>query len=163
MIRRFRRRILVLGGASMTVILAAFAGSRPGLGQEPAAPAPQPIDAADLLRSEPFDRLTLIDNTVLIVEPVSPRPLPVIDPKKERERRRQAGSNSTATFIEIGGAKTKKGEEPAKEEDTEALETVRTPPPPGEPQRGPRLRGEAVQHQEDSSTSKTFCLKRSTA
>ena len=125
MIRRFRRRMLVLGGASMTVILAAFAGSRPGLGQEPAAPAPQPIGAADLLRSEPFDRLTLIDNTVLIVEPVSPRPLPVIDPKKERERRRQAGSNSTATFIEVGGAKTKKGAEPAKEEDAEALETVK--------------------------------------
>jgi peptide/nickel transport system substrate-binding protein len=123
-IRRFSRRFLVPGVASMTVILAAFAGSRPGRGQEAPAPAPQPIGAADLLRSEPFDRLTLIDNTVLIIEPVSPRPLPVIDPKKERERRKQANSRTGAGLIEVGGAARKDADAP-KEADTEALETVK--------------------------------------
>ncbi len=76
--------------------------SRPSQGQDLSTPTPQPIGAAEMLRSEPFDRLTLIDNTVLIVEPVSPRPLPVIDTKKERERRSGAPANSTAAPIEIG-------------------------------------------------------------
>ena len=40
----------------------------------------------DLLRAEPFDRITLIDGTELVVEPVSPRPLPVIDPTKDGKR-----------------------------------------------------------------------------
>ena len=34
---------------------------------------------------QPFDRVTLIDGTVLIVDPISPRPLPVIDPAKEKQ------------------------------------------------------------------------------
>jgi peptide/nickel transport system substrate-binding protein len=51
-----------------------------------AAPAPT---TDDLLRAVPFDRLTLIDGTVLLVDPVSPRPLPVIDPAKDREKRRK--------------------------------------------------------------------------
>ena len=42
----------------------------------------------DLLRSQPFDRIILIDGTELIVEPISPRPLPVIDPSKEKKRGR---------------------------------------------------------------------------
>ena len=40
----------------------------------------------DLLRAQPFDHVTLIDGTDLMVEPVSPRPLPVIDPSKEGKR-----------------------------------------------------------------------------
>jgi peptide/nickel transport system substrate-binding protein len=44
----------------------------------------------DLLRVVPFDRITLTDGTELIVEPISPRPLPAYDPKKEREVRRKA-------------------------------------------------------------------------
>ncbi len=43
----------------------------------------------DLLRAIPFDRVTLIDGTVMIVDPISPRPLPSIDPAKEREKRRR--------------------------------------------------------------------------
>ena len=35
-----------------------------------------PPATTDLLRAAPFDRITLIDGTVLVVEPVSPRPLP---------------------------------------------------------------------------------------
>ena len=43
----------------------------------------------DLLRALPFDRVTLIDGTVLIVDPISPRPLPTNDPAKEREKQRR--------------------------------------------------------------------------
>lgn len=38
----------------------------------------------DLLKSVPFDRITLIDGVVVTVEPVSPRPLPPYDPKKDK-------------------------------------------------------------------------------
>ena len=95
MIRHFRSRVLVLGPSALALVLLACVASRPGLGQEPRPRAP--IGAAELLRSEPFDRVTLIDNTVLIIEPVSPRPLPVIDPKKERERRRQGAARTRRT------------------------------------------------------------------
>ena len=121
---------------------------RPGPGAR--RPPPQPIGAADLLRSEPFDRLTLIDNTVLIVEPVSPRPLPVIDPKKERERRRQAGSATarrpSSRSVE---PKTKKGGGRPRRKTRRRLETVKIHLLQGGPQRGPRLQGQAVEHQED--------------
>lgn len=53
---------------------------------------PPPGPGKTLLRSEPFDRITLIDGTVLLVDPVSPRPLPVVDPAKERERKRKQES-----------------------------------------------------------------------
>jgi peptide/nickel transport system substrate-binding protein len=105
------------------MLLAICAASRPGRSQEAAAAPAQPIGASDLLRSEPFDRVTLIDNTVLIVEPVSPRPLPVIDPKKERERRKKAATNA-ATPIEIGAShKARKADED--ENEVEGLETVK--------------------------------------
>ena len=45
----------------------------------------------DLLRAQPFDHVTLIDGTDLIVEPVSPRPLPVIDPKESKRGGRDRG------------------------------------------------------------------------
>ncbi|WP_165219308.1 ABC transporter substrate-binding protein [Aquisphaera insulae] len=62
-----------------------------GRAQDPEgrAPAPSPTPApaaAELLRSVPFDRIVLTDNSVLIVDPVSPRPLPPIDVKKAREQ-----------------------------------------------------------------------------
>ena len=47
----------------------------------------RPAVAEDLLVAAPFDRLTLIDGTVLKIDPVSPRPLPVIDPKKAKARK----------------------------------------------------------------------------
>ena len=40
-------------------------------------------ESNDLLRAAPFDRITLIDGTVLIVDPVSPRPLPPLRPAKD--------------------------------------------------------------------------------
>src|SRR5262249_48609986 len=39
-------------------------------------------------RSIPFDRVTLNDGAVLIVEPVSPRPLPAYDAEKERKKKK---------------------------------------------------------------------------
>ena len=49
----------------------------------------------ELLRSTPFDRITLVDGTVLIVDPVSPRPLPTSDPAKTKrqEKVRVKGSD----------------------------------------------------------------------
>ena len=73
-------------------LVACFAGSDRGrqfavraAAQDPAAPQ----DHRRLLRAAPFDRITLIDGTVLIVDPVTPRPLPTYDPAKEREKRRR--------------------------------------------------------------------------
>ncbi len=107
----------------MVMLLAVCAASRSGRSQEPAAPPPQPIGASELLRSEPFDRLTLIDNTVLIVDPISPRPLPVIDPKKERERRKTRKVSKEVALLEVG-AKEKKAEED-KEEEIEGVDTIK--------------------------------------
>ncbi len=57
----------------------------PGLAQDAANDA---LPAStDLLRAVPFDRITLGDGTELVVEPVSPRPLPAPDPSKESKRR----------------------------------------------------------------------------
>src|SRR5436190_23638478 len=70
-----------------------------------AAGAPEPgPGAADLLRAVPFDRITLTDGTVLVVEPVSPRPLPVYNPTEERARRKRAIENNPAKPFEIGRA-----------------------------------------------------------
>jgi peptide/nickel transport system substrate-binding protein len=71
-------------------------------GQEPDGALAPGLGATELLRSLPFDRLTLIDGTVVIVEPVSPRPLPAYDPKKEKERRQRAVENNPAKLVEIG-------------------------------------------------------------
>lgn len=40
----------------------------------------------DVYSALPFDRITLIDGTVLDIEPVSPRPLPPYDPKKDTSK-----------------------------------------------------------------------------
>jgi peptide/nickel transport system substrate-binding protein len=73
--RRFRALVVLLVTGSLTVIVAVAQTPRAG-------PAPMP---ADLLKASPFDRITLIDGTVLDIEPVSPRPLPPYDPRKDRK------------------------------------------------------------------------------
>ncbi len=67
--------------------------------QEPAPAARPPaasgpIDVSDPLRSPPFDRLTLIDGAVLIIDPVSPRPLPPVEPPKSKNKVRLKGSKT---------------------------------------------------------------------
>ena len=78
-----------------TALLALLAARSPARAQGPTRPAAPPSPAAsgagsllaggrgpDLARSVPFDRLTLVDNSVFEVEPVSPRPLPEPDTRK---------------------------------------------------------------------------------
>src|SRR4051812_48861123 len=71
--RRYSRSSALALVAAL-VIAGAWAGTREGLGQAPAPAAAG--EAADLLKGAPFDRITLIDNTALAVEPLAPRPLP---------------------------------------------------------------------------------------
>lgn len=51
----------------------------------------------DLLRDPPFDRLTLIDGTILYVDPVSPRPLP------DKEAIRAAEAKEDPPYERVGG------------------------------------------------------------
>jgi peptide/nickel transport system substrate-binding protein len=81
------------------VLLAALAGTvRTVCGQAAASVA----NTSDLLRAAPFDRLTLIDGSVWLIDPVSPRPLPAYDPSKERERRKRESENPSLKLVEIG-------------------------------------------------------------
>jgi peptide/nickel transport system substrate-binding protein len=50
----------------------------------------------DLLKGNPFDRITLIDGSVHLIEPVSPRPLPEYDAAKAKEEER-AKARATKT------------------------------------------------------------------
>lgn len=59
--------------------------------QQPAASPP-----ADLLSAPPFDRVTLIDGTIMTVEPVSPRPLPAYDPSKDPGRKKTSAEKEAA-------------------------------------------------------------------
>ena len=86
--------------ATSVVLVEGLTGLAPTSAQVPASPpAPAPAQArdgapptassllakgrgGDLARSVPFDRLTLIDNSVHEVEPIAPRPLPEPDTKK---------------------------------------------------------------------------------
>ena len=68
---------IVIGARALTPV--------PGWPRTPATCAA--AGSTDLLRAAPFDRVTLIDGTDLLVDPVSPRPLPAPDPSKESKRR----------------------------------------------------------------------------
>lgn len=68
----------------------------------PDVPAPS---GKDLLRDPPFDRLTLIDGTVLFVDPVGPRPLP------DKEEIRAAEKQDSPRFERVGGLLVSKAPE----------------------------------------------------
>jgi peptide/nickel transport system substrate-binding protein len=55
----------------------------PGDGQAQ-TPANNKARPDDLLKSAPFDRITLTDNSVFEIEPIQPRPLPPLDKKRPR-------------------------------------------------------------------------------
>ncbi len=59
---------------SAVVLTASVVAPRIGLGQGEAV-----VPGRDLLRTPPFDRITLNDGTTLEIEPISPRPLPEYD------------------------------------------------------------------------------------
>ncbi|AMV39290.1 ABC transporter substrate-binding protein [Planctomyces sp. SH-PL62] len=77
-------RILAVVASCCAVLLAA---SPPISSGQEAAPAPAAA-TADLLQSQPFDRITLLDGSVIFVEPVSPRPLPPVEMPKPEPRGR---------------------------------------------------------------------------
>jgi peptide/nickel transport system substrate-binding protein len=120
--------LLTLASA-LAVVSGARIYTKAALGQEPERPLPKAAAPVtnDLLRAVPFDRITLIDGTVLDVEPVSPRPLPVYDPSHERETKRRARGKKSLIPLEgniIAGKKTDlKAFENAPEE--EKYETLR--------------------------------------
>jgi len=90
----------VLITSSLVVVIGTW-GSSPGA-QEQGVDKPVPVaEPTDLLRSPPFDRITLTDGAVLVVDPVSPRPLPAIDLAKEVETKRR--SRSKKPEIPVGG------------------------------------------------------------
>jgi peptide/nickel transport system substrate-binding protein len=64
--------------------------------------APAGVGDNELLRSAPFDRITLIDGTVVIVDPISPRPLPPYDPAKKRDQGRDRGEIPEEGNIIVG-------------------------------------------------------------
>src|SRR5262249_51508 len=104
------------------VAVAILSLSHPLRGQEP----PPALPSGDLLRAAPFARLTLIAGRVWIIDPVSPRPLPVYDPAKERERRKRATENTTSQLLEVGAPdEPRKAEPPEKKKQQEALEEIR--------------------------------------
>jgi peptide/nickel transport system substrate-binding protein len=93
-----------LAAALAAGVLAACALDRPGRGQEAAAEGPGP----DMLRSAPFDRITLVDGKVYQIEPVSPRPLSPYDAAKRKAAARKArGGPTPEGNIGLPGEKSK--------------------------------------------------------
>jgi peptide/nickel transport system substrate-binding protein len=105
--------------ASLLVSTAAGARLVRSAAQDPAAPK----TTDQLLRAAPFDRVTLIDGTVMVVDPVSPRPLPAYDPAKEREKKRRERKEIDPEGNIIPGKKTELDmPKDRKEADPNALE-----------------------------------------
>ncbi|HMF36765.1 MAG TPA: ABC transporter substrate-binding protein, partial [Isosphaeraceae bacterium] len=92
-------RHLVAMIVALGLVGAIHNASRTGHGQEPPAAAGGPT-TSDPLRSPPFDRITLIDGTILIIDPVSPRPLRAPEPAKSKTKVRLKG---TKTEIPLEG------------------------------------------------------------
>jgi peptide/nickel transport system substrate-binding protein len=121
--RALLARTLAAGLVAVLVLAGAWGWPRVGLGQGTAA-------TVDLLKVPPFDRLTLVDGTVLNIEPITPRPLPAYDSKKERARLKKLEEKTkppAAGNIGLPGAPSKgagpKGEdEPITQLNVHALE-----------------------------------------
>ncbi len=78
-------RLLGLGMGLLAVLAAAWTGPRQGNAQD-ATGVPT---GKDLIRSAPFDRITLVDGSVINIDPLSPRPLPAPEtPKEKRDKLR---------------------------------------------------------------------------
>jgi peptide/nickel transport system substrate-binding protein len=79
---------MAMFASALAILVGASGLMRPGQAQDAGNDALP--GSTDLLRVAPFDRITLIDGADLLVEPVSPRPLPAPDSSKERKRRERA-------------------------------------------------------------------------
>jgi ABC-type transport system substrate-binding protein len=84
---------------AIPLAIAVFLARVPALAQGKAS-APPTDD--ELLRSPPYDRMTLVDGTVLIIDPISPRPLPPYDPSKKRDMVRDRGEIPEEGNIIVG-------------------------------------------------------------
>lgn len=118
MLSRRMDRPLAVALTALAIVGAAWALPRNSLGQPPAPEPAQP--EADLLQANPFDRITLIDNAVIHVEPISPRPLPPYDPKKAAAAKKAKKAEPPPPEGNIGmpGEKSKfKMPEPEDEDD----------------------------------------------
>jgi peptide/nickel transport system substrate-binding protein len=118
----FPGRLLAMILGALSVLGGSRVAPRLGLGQEAAEPG------GDLLRSVPFDRITLNDGTVLVVEPISPRPLPPYDPAKDKQSGKARSKKFTPPQegnIGLPGEKSKfKGVEEKDEGDASQLNEV---------------------------------------
>jgi peptide/nickel transport system substrate-binding protein len=118
-------RLVISLAVGMIMVMFALLGR---CGSALAQDAEKPVAATtnDLLRAIPFDRITLTDGTVLLVDPISPRPLPAYDPVKERDRRRRAREAKSVIPLEgniIPGKKTnlRRKDEPEEETTVEKI------------------------------------------
>jgi peptide/nickel transport system substrate-binding protein len=119
MTRPCRERSSSVGGLIIGCFALVVAWSAGGSGQA------QEIDAGNLLRSAPFDRIGLTDGSTQDVEPVSPRPLPVYDPKKDRDRRDGFGPRpSREGNIPLPGEKPKASAAGDRDEESHAEITI---------------------------------------
>jgi peptide/nickel transport system substrate-binding protein len=110
-------RPLVVCLTSVAIVAVCWVSSaRIGRGQQ------NPAQPTELLKRAPFDRITLSDNTVIEVEPISPRPLPPFDASKDDTGKKDANKADTKKEAakeggSAGTTKTKKssrrGDEPA--------------------------------------------------
>jgi peptide/nickel transport system substrate-binding protein len=85
-------------------------------GQEAAGPS------VDLIRSSPFDRITLTDGKGIDVEPISPRPLPVPDPKKSRKSKKS--EPPPEGNISLPGEKSKFKRTDAKDDEEQTISEI---------------------------------------
>ena len=117
--RTGRLATLALGAA--VVLAAAWLNPRPGLGQGTGPSAGATGDDADLLKAAPFDRITLLDNTVWDIEPVAPRPLPPpVKRKGDEEPERKTRKVKVNQDIGVVGEEDVQGKAVTIEEDDPA-------------------------------------------
>ncbi|HEV3165544.1 MAG TPA: ABC transporter substrate-binding protein [Isosphaeraceae bacterium] len=110
-----RNRWLASGAVALLVMVVAWGVPQVGWGQVPTR-------QVELLKTQPFDRITLVDGTALDIEPVTPRPLPPFDPKKERSRQKKKSEQDKPPEegnIGLPGEKTKAKAAEAKEKEEE--------------------------------------------
>jgi peptide/nickel transport system substrate-binding protein len=110
-----RTRTLLTAVTFAATLLAAWVPGRTLWGQQGQGYV---IDA-DLLKSAPYDQITLIDGVVVKVEPVSPRPLPPYDPKLDKGA---AVTKRTRDFRE--GNVFLPGKEPKKKDEVEQVNEI---------------------------------------
>ena len=115
--RRSPRVVAAAAGALACFVVAWAAPAQ----DPPQAPGDQPGVQADvdLLSVPPFDRVTLVDNTVVDVEPLIPRPLPPYDAAKAEKRRRANSGIPAGGNIRLPGEKAEKVRTPREVDDEE--------------------------------------------